>query len=803
MFANFEISAFRIGALVLCSFCFVALASDQGNAQQASTPKERIEIWDRTASEVEKALEGVESVEAERLETLRENLIGQRAEALELRDELQRTLAPLRDQLAALGPIPEEAAARDREVEARRKQLLSQVSALEAREKEVGLVLARAAALEEQLARRQRLQFTDLLFTRGVGPFDAAAWSDFNSDIPELSSKVGAFLGGAFGAFDAFGAHVLITLAICLSGVIAILSWRSVLGVADFLAHAAVKQASAGRKALYTALEFALRAGPAPLIAAFVVIVTLKTASPGETGAFVLTRIAETVALLSALAVLTLLALRGRSSLEPEAPPPNRSRWLLFGVSGLAIVFALDWLALDFLEQAGASLGTLSIANGAVAALAAASLLSIASRLTTPDTSAETVEQPILTGLDDDDELSASFDMRGVAIVTLRTALISAALILIVAALAGFYALTRYVLTGVTMTSLLVGAATVFYFAFTLADRQQEAEASGGAPSVDAAARVSRPQNSFLIAALIVTALPLVALIWGVSGADLSSALLILFSDIKVGDAVISIQDIFWAVAVLMLGIWLTRLFQRFLRAAVLRSAGLAPGARAAIDAGIGYAGVLLALLLAISAAGVNLSNLAIIAGALSVGIGFGLQNVVSNFVSGLILLIERPIQPGDWIEVGGFSGYVKRINVRSTEITTFDRASVIVPNSELISASVVNWTHRSLVGRAIVRVGVGYDSDPDQVARILSETALAHENVLKTPAPWIVFADFGASSLDFEIRCYLRDINGKLGVESDLRFALLKRLKEEGIEIPFPQRVVEIKSDPKSGDAS
>ena len=162
-----------------------------------------------------------------------------------------------------------------------------------------------------------------------------------------------------------------------------------------------------------------------------------------------------------------------------------------------------------------------------------------------------------------------------------------------------------------------------------------------------------------------------------------------------------------------------------------------------------------------------------------------------------MILLIERPFQPGDWIEVGGFSGNAKRINVRSTEILTFDRSSVFVPISELIAASVVNWAHRSLVGRAIVKIGVGYDNDPDQVARILTETAAAHENVFKIPAPWVVFADFGASSLDFELRCYLRDITGKLGVESDLRFALLKRLREEGVEILFPQRVVELKRPP------
>ncbi|MGB0843177.1 MAG: mechanosensitive ion channel family protein [Alphaproteobacteria bacterium] len=278
-----------------------------------------------------------------------------------------------------------------------------------------------------------------------------------------------------------------------------------------------------------------------------------------------------------------------------------------------------------------------------------------------------------------------------------------------------------------------------------------------------------------------------------------------LWQGVQFGPVYVQISSIIGAL-VLFLVIWLTlRLIKSYLRHRVLPHTGWDEGVRDAILATFTYAGFALLFFATVSAAGVDMSRLAIVAGALSVGIGFGLQTIVSNVVSGLILLYERSIKPGDWVIVdGNVEGTIKQVKVRYTEIETFNRSTVMVPNSVMVGGSVTNLTHRDKMGRIQVDVGIAYAANPRDVMEILQHVVANFSGARKIPKPIVHFVGFGASSIDFTVKVYLTDIGAVNVARTNLAIDIYEALQAADIEIPFNQLDVHIRSDdllPKATD--
>ncbi len=240
-----------------------------------------------------------------------------------------------------------------------------------------------------------------------------------------------------------------------------------------------------------------------------------------------------------------------------------------------------------------------------------------------------------------------------------------------------------------------------------------------------------------------------------------------------------------------------TRWFKRKLESDWLPMTQMEPSVRLSVATLYGYVTFVIAMLVGLSAAGLDLSKIALVAGALSVGIGFGLQNIVNNFVSGLILLFERPVRVGDYIKVGSTEGYVRQIRIRSTELENDDRVSVIVPNSALLNAEVENWNYRNSLGRVVVGINVSHGTDPDAMRKLMLKAASEHPQIFKAGergdigGPGVTLKDITESSLRFELGAAVRNIHARGSVASDLRFEILRRIAEADPAIRFPQNSV------------
>jgi small-conductance mechanosensitive channel len=264
----------------------------------------------------------------------------------------------------------------------------------------------------------------------------------------------------------------------------------------------------------------------------------------------------------------------------------------------------------------------------------------------------------------------------------------------------------------------------------------------------------------------------------------------------RVGETAVTVSSLLLALAILIASLVLSRLARSFVADRLLGRTRLAVGTRYAIGRVFGYVILALGILVALQPLGVNATTLAVFGGALGIGIGFGLQDVVKNFVAGLIILVERPVQVGDSIEIDDVVGTVTEVRARATVLRTNDDIYLIVPNSKFISETVVNRSFGKRQVRYSIPVGVAYGTDSKAVEEALLEAAARSENVLREPPPRVWFREFGESSLNFELLCWTSKLLHSAGAfRSELNHLVYDSLRGRGIEIPFPQRDVHIRS--------
>jgi len=750
--------------------------------------------WEKTATRAEGIIETAEA-SSPALETLRETLVGFRSDALALQDQNQERIQTLKSQVEALGPSPAEGASEAAEVAERRRLLTEQLTkaqspvlaAQEAYKRADGLIGEIDSIIRDRLARQ--------FFSLSASPLNPVHWptaiealggviTDINDEIIESSSSQAQRTMAR--------QNLPVSLFLLALGIVLLTRARHwlvrLVGI--------IPQSGVGPAQTMRAIILSLGDVIFPLLglAAFLQAVEF-TGFTGLRGQFVLD-----VLPWMGVAVFGASWL-GRSLFnhDPQRPvyfrlsEQSAQRGLRVTLS-MGVVLALHMLvdkisaSADFPEEARVVLAFPVILWGGYLLLRVGLILDPNSMETTPEAEENPLPRRIFQLI-----------TRG----TMAVGVVGPVL----AAIGYFTASTSFVFPAIETLALL-GAALVVQrlLVAVFAALVTAAEGARGAKAKQPGMTLLPVISGF---ALILACVPILALIWGARVSDISEVWTIIQDGFSFGDTRISVTDFMTFVIVFAIGYTITRLAQTALRTSVLPRTRVDAGGRNAILTGTGYVGVFLAAIGAITAAGLDLSSLAIVAGALSVGIGFGLQAVVSNFVSGIILLVERPIKEGDWIEVGSYSGYVRKISVRSTEIETFDRATVVVPNADFISGSVINWTHDNLNGRVIVPIGVAYGTDVDKVAAILREIGEAHPRVDPALGVTVYFRNFGADALEFELRVILKDVNWLLTVHSDLNFEIARRFAEEGIEVPFAQRDVHLKNiaelksalhDPKAG---
>ena len=625
---------------------------------------------------------------------------------------------------------------------------------------------------------RQRALFAKTLFLRSRPLFSPGLWKDAAADAPRVAAAAAVFfeeraanfasrVSGAHKA-ELLGVVVLILLSISLSVTFA---RRMAARAREVTAPAKLKQA-------FAVAWVALTTSAVPLVAVMALTSAIEAFDIADAALEpILTRFFEGVGRIAvtygvARAVLAPGAPRWRL-VDPGDPLARRLTRLAVGIvatmSGVRLLEQIEETV-----QAGLSVAILTRGLGAL--LCAAFVVATLRRFPRGQAAETNAGR---------DWLSLT---RLLGFAAVATVLVACALGYVT--FANFFIVQgcwTLVVAGVLLIVLTLSHAAVERFLAAPTGRFGLVASS----TLGVERQSLRPLAALLSGALTLTCFGIAALLilapFGVESGDFFSDLQSSFLAVKIADVTISPSTAFVALALFAITLAAAHGLRRWLDGTLLPLTRLDMGLRNSIGASVGYAGFILAVSVAMEHLGLGFEKLAIVAGALSVGIGFGLQSIVNNFVSGLILLWERAIRVGDWVVLGDEQGYVKRINVRSTEIETFDRATMIVPNSNLVTGVVKNWLRGDKVGRVKILLAPHSGVDPEQIRDILLAAARAQDGVLRIPAPQVMFLGMESAQFRFELWCYLEDVEQSSRVRSDLHFDLHKRLADAGIEIAAP----------------
>lgn len=714
-------------------------------------------------------------------------------------DELQRQrirLQPPLDQLRLIidqqAPLVEQAKLKLDQLGAKPDDKAPPESAEIARERELRtkayadadetLKIARASLLQaEQLQStigdKRREIFATTLFAAGPSVLSPDVWGNAVTTAPEDLRASSYIFGGWFsGVSTAFSSTRGGVLALSLIGAI-LLYWLRARYLPRFKARYANTQDTGSLHCLYVALAHVVAGAAPPALASWLVYKALNT-----TG-LLPERIQPVIwAVVVGLAFVAFVQALADAVFAPSSPQrrlvrvmDQTARSVVWIASALALVTMVGKVFEAWLQAIAAGLSISIIVKAFFATLFALALVAGLYQIRDDDD----VEQEACLG--------PYVPVDGASLGPIRIFGWIIGLVIIAAALSGYVVFANFL----AEQTLWIGiVACLYLLAHQFIELGIPRLLSGkGRIALTLRAgvglRTATLEKIAVLGAgvlkllLLFVTLLLVLAPWGLESADFLVSLRAAFFGFQVGGVTISVSSIVVGAVVFALGIAATRTIQRWLESKFLPTTQLDPGLRNSITTAAGYIGYIGAVALAVSAVGLSLERLTLVASALSVGIGFGLQSVVSNFVSGLILLWERPIRVGDQVLVGDVEGIVKRINVRSTEIATFDRSSVIVPNSNLVSGVVRNRVRSDRTGRVLISLSVTRQTDAGAVRTMLQDVADNHGDVLKKPPPTVLFKKLGTATMDFDLICIVDDLDLVGRVNSDLNFAIRKRLAE------------------------